>query len=101
MARALTTSHEKTDKSLLDKFVVHGVCYWISIGVVVLVGISRFVFMVYLWLFFTPIDTPMPKEVYLWLGVFVTFPVVLHIIAGYAEVDLNKRRKRRYGDKIM
>jgi hypothetical protein len=84
---------------LLDRFAVQGLFYWISILSLILLGVPRFVYVLYTW-YYTKNLFIIPKEIYFWLIMFCTFPICLHVIAGYSEVQLNKRRKRAFGDKI-
>jgi hypothetical protein len=96
-----TTIKEKRTNNILDRFTVHGLFYWMFILIFIILGISRFGYIIYTWYYYTPIRMALPKEVYFWLLMFATFPVGIHIVAGFAEVQLNRRRKRSYGDKII
>jgi len=88
----------KNDDRLVQAFVVHGYLYWASIIFFGVVGLGRFVTVLYKW-FQEPINAPLPSEALLWLLFGSVFPILLHISAALAEVRLNRSRKRRYTEK--
>jgi len=89
---------EVNDYSWTHKCVVHGLYYWIAIVAALLTGLTRFIWTVHSW-FQQPHEVPLPRETFFWLLVAIFFPVALHVFAAWAEVRLNKRRRRRYVEK--
>lgn len=80
------------------KFQVHGLYYWLAIVTAIVVGSIRFGLLLHTW-FQAPDSQPIPGEVYFWLVFASAFPIILHIAAGVAEVNLNRERRRRFNDK--
>ena len=88
----------REQRKILHKFQVHGVYYWTSIILVVLIGVPRFAWVISTFLQ-APDDEVVPLEIYFWLLLGSVFPVAIHVIAGVAEVDLNRHRLRVYRDR--
>lgn len=86
------------DLDFFDKFAVHGLFYWLTIGFVVILSIGRAFWVVWQW--WSSPSIAFPRELYAYLGVAAVFPPFIHVVAANAEVRLNAKRRLRYVDKI-
>ena len=74
-------------------FVVHGIGYRILLFIFTPLFVLRFSFLLYSY-FIAP-HHKFPSEAYVWLVFTFTFPILLHLLAGVAEVSVNAKRKQR------